>query len=46
VGTVSRFGADSVAIDLGRVTFRLQIDPQGRLLGGGIPAQQLSFRRR
>jgi hypothetical protein len=46
VATVSRFGADSVAIDLGRVAFRLRIDPQGRLLGGGIPAQQLSFKRR
>jgi len=46
VGTVSRLGADSVALALGRVEFRLRIDPQGRLLGGGIPAQQLSFERR
>jgi hypothetical protein len=46
VGTVSRVGTDSVALDLGRVEFRLRVDPAGRLLGGGIPAQQLSFDRR
>ena len=45
VGTVSRLGADSVALELGRVEFRLRVDPQGRLLGGGIPAQRLSFER-
>jgi len=45
VGTVARFAADSVSLDLGQVEFRLRVDPQGRLLGGGIPAQRLSFTR-
>lgn len=45
VGIVSRLGADSVALELGRVEFRLRVDLQGRLLGGGIPAQRLSFER-
>jgi hypothetical protein len=45
VGTVSRIGADSVALDLGSVEFRMRVDAGGRLLGGGIPAQQLSFQR-
>jgi len=45
VGTVSRIGADSVALDLGSVEFRMRVDAAGRLLGGGIPAQRLSFER-
>ncbi|HEY8106641.1 MAG TPA: hypothetical protein VIE46_11065 [Gemmatimonadales bacterium] len=45
VGTVARVGADSVALDLGSVKFRLRVDAAGRLLGGGIPAQHLSFER-
>ncbi|HLQ21964.1 MAG TPA: hypothetical protein VK132_02095 [Gemmatimonadales bacterium] len=45
VGTISRVGADSVALDLGSVEFRLRVDPAGRLIGGGIPAQRLSFER-
>jgi hypothetical protein len=45
VGTVSRIGADSVALQLGTVEFRLRVDAGGRLLGGGIPAQGLSFER-
>lgn len=45
VGTVSRIGADSVTLDLGNVEFRMRVDPAGRLLGGGIPAQGLSFQR-
>jgi hypothetical protein len=45
VGTVARFAADSVSLDLGQVEFRLRVDSQGRLLGGGIPAQRLSFTR-
>jgi hypothetical protein len=46
VGTVARVGADSVALDLGSVEFRLRVDAAGRLLGGGIPAQRLTFERR
>ena len=45
VGTVTRVGRDSVALDLGSVEFRMRVDTDGRLLGGGIPAQQLSFER-
>jgi hypothetical protein len=46
VGTIARFAADSIALDLGEVEFRLRVDAQGRLTGGGIPAQQLSIERR
>lgn len=46
VGVVSHFAADSVALDLGDVEFRLRVGSDGRLLGGGIPAQQLSVERR
>jgi hypothetical protein len=45
VGTVRRIGGDSVALELGSVEFRLRVDGGGRLLGGGIPAQGLSFER-
>ncbi|MGE5232375.1 MAG: hypothetical protein ACM3NS_11580, partial [Deltaproteobacteria bacterium] len=45
VATVSRIGADSLALQLGTVEFRLRVDAAGRLLGGGIPAQGLSFER-
>jgi hypothetical protein len=46
VGTVSRVGRDSVTLDLGNVEFRMRVDAAGRLLGGGIPAQRVSFERR
>ncbi|HTK43644.1 MAG TPA: hypothetical protein VL287_18825 [Gemmatimonadales bacterium] len=45
VGTVSRHGADSVSLDLGQVEFRMRVDARGRLVSGGIPAQQVSFTR-
>ena len=45
VGTVSRVGADSVALELGSVEFRMRVGAGGRLLGGGIPAQRLTFER-
>lgn len=45
VGTVSRVGPDSVALELGSVEFRMRVDAGGRLLGGGIPAQRLIFER-
>jgi hypothetical protein len=44
-GKVTRVGTDSVAVAIGTVEFRLRVDPQGRLLGGGIPAQQLTVER-
>jgi hypothetical protein len=46
VGIVAHLAADSVTLDLGQVEFRLQVDPQGRLTGGAIPAQQLLIERR
>jgi len=45
VGTVFRHGADSVSLDLGQVEFRMRVDTRGRLVSGGIPAQQVSFTR-
>jgi hypothetical protein len=45
VGTVSRIGADSVALELGSVEYRMRVDAGGHLLGGGIPSQGLSFER-
>ena len=46
IGTLSRVGPDSVTLDLGNVEFRMRVDAAGRLLGGGIPAQRVSFERR
>ena len=45
VGTVSRIGVDSVALELGSVEYRMRVDAGGRLLGGAIAAQGLSFER-
>jgi len=44
-GRVTPVGTDSVAVAIGTVEFRLRVDPEGRLLGGGIPAQNLSVER-
>jgi hypothetical protein len=44
-GTVTFLGTDSVAVGIGTVEFRLLVDPEGRLLGGGIPAQNLVIER-
>ncbi|HEU5170296.1 MAG TPA: hypothetical protein VFU46_07150, partial [Gemmatimonadales bacterium] len=44
-GTVTRVGADSATIAIGTVEFRLEVDGEGRLLGGGIPAQRLTVER-
>ncbi len=38
---ISPLGADSVALDIGKIEFHLKVDPAGRLLGGSIPSQQL-----
>jgi len=46
VGTIARLAGDSIALELGEVEFRLRVDAQGRLTGGGIPAQRLSIERR
>lgn len=44
-GTVTPLAGDSVSVMLGSVEFRFLVDRQGRLLGGGIPAQGLSVLR-
>ncbi len=44
-GKITPVGADSIAVAIGAVEFRLKMDGQGRLLGGGIPAQDLSVER-
>ncbi|HET8624369.1 MAG TPA: hypothetical protein VFM14_12470 [Gemmatimonadales bacterium] len=42
---VAPLGADSVSVSIGSVNFRLRVDPDGRVLGGGIPAQNLFVER-
>jgi hypothetical protein len=44
-GKITFLGSDSVAVGIGTVEFRLLVDPEGRLLGGGIPAQNLIVER-
>jgi hypothetical protein len=45
-GTLTSVGSDSMALAIGDVEFRLKVDPQGRVLGGGIPKQDLVVDRR
>ena len=45
VGSVRRLGTDSALVVLGTVEFRLQVDGQGRILGGTLPAQGLRIIR-
>jgi len=45
-GSLSPVGSDSVAIAIGDVEFRLKVDPQGRVLGGAIPQQNVVVERR
>jgi hypothetical protein len=40
-GTVRHVGADSSAVRIGSVEFRLQVDSAGRILGGVVPGQGL-----
>ena len=42
---VSPLGGDSLALDIGKVEYRLRVDPHGRVLGGRIPAQDLVAER-
>jgi hypothetical protein len=44
-GKIIFVGDDSVAVAIGPVEFRLLVDRDGRLLGGGIPAQNLVIER-
>jgi len=43
---VEPVGRDSVAIDIGKVDFRLKVDETGRVLGGAIPSQNVLVDRR
>ena len=45
-GTLKPVGSDSMALAIGGVEFRLKVDPQGRVLGGAIPKQDLVVDRR
>ncbi len=44
-GTARRYATDSATIRLGSVEFRFKVDPQGRILGGAVPAQGLLIQR-
>ncbi len=44
-GTVKRIDRDSVTLDLGRIQFRLRVDPRGTILGGSVPSQGLMIVR-
>jgi hypothetical protein len=43
---LSRAGTDSLTLAIGEVEFRLRVDPQGRVLGGRIPTQNVVVDRR
>ncbi len=40
-GTLSPLGSDSLNLAIGEVEFHLRVDPEGRVLGGRIPAQDV-----
>jgi hypothetical protein len=39
-------GRDSLTLAIGGVEFRLKVDPEGRVLGGAIPTQNVQVDRR
>jgi hypothetical protein len=45
-GTLRPVGRDSLALAIGDVEFRLKVDPDGRVLGGAIPSQNVQVDRR
>jgi hypothetical protein len=45
-GTLQPVGSDSIALAIGDIEFRLKVDPQGRVLGGAIPTQDVVVDRR
>ena len=45
-GTLTPVGKDSLAVAIGDVEFRLRVDPEGRVLGGVIPTQDVQVDRR
>jgi hypothetical protein len=44
-GTLTPLGKDSLALAIGDVEFRLKVDPEGRVLGGAIPSQNVRVDR-
>lgn len=42
---ISRVGSDSMKLDIGDVRFHLRVDPDGRVLGGRIPSQDVVVER-
>ena len=44
-GNVRRLAADSSAVRIGAVEYRLRVDSEGRILGGALPAQGLLITR-
>jgi hypothetical protein len=44
-GTLTPVGTDSLALAIGDVEFRLRVDPDGRVLGGSIPKQDVQVDR-
>jgi hypothetical protein len=45
-GTLTPVGKDSLTLAIGGVEFRLKVDPEGRVLGGAIPTQNVQVDRR
>jgi hypothetical protein len=44
-GTVRRLGPDSSVVHIGSVDYHVRVDPEGRILGGAVPAQSLLISR-
>jgi hypothetical protein len=38
---ISPLGTDSLSLDIGKISYRLKVDRQGRVLGGTIPVQNV-----
>ncbi len=45
-GSLKSLGSDSLTLAIGEVEFRLRVDPEGRVLGGTIPAQDVTVERK
>lgn len=43
---IAPLGSDSLTLDIGDIRFQLRVDREGRILGGGIPVQDVVVDRR
>lgn len=43
---ITPLGSDSLTLDIGDIRYQLRVDRQGRILGGGIPVQDVVVDRR